>query len=252
MLIDSPRLTDYDRSAWGDLERYDRALAGSARLERLVTQGVDAIHAWRDAGDGVASVSWGKDSVVMAHLVAVADPTIPFVWVRSGKWESPECDDVRDAFLARHPDIRYEERIAKIRNPKRGEPGFEAHHLDPLSRSQDTLTEEIPERYISGVRAEESRTREKSARVHGMVTARTCRPLLWWRGVDVFAYLYQEGLPVHPAYAMSFGGRWDRRWLRVHALCSFHDSRRTVDVPMWEDHYYGDHIAQLLRKDSPE
>lgn len=246
MLIDSPRLTDPDRAHWARLEMYDAMLATDPHLDRLVDRGVAAIREWATVGAGVVSVSWGKDSVVAAHLAHLAGVDAPLVWVRSDPYEMPECETVRDAYLSTHPGQDYEERVVHLRNPKRGEPGHEAHQLDPASRSQDVLAEAVPERYVSGVRGQESRVRALSVAHRGMVTARTCRPLARWDATHVFAYLHREALPVHPAYAMTYGGALDRQWLRVHPLCSHRDSGHG-DTVAWEDRYYGDHIATARR-----
>lgn len=244
MLIDSPRITDRDFEHWANISRYDALLANNTRMRRLCQQATMIVEEWRDAGVGVISVSWGKDSVVAADIALKVDPTLPVVWVRSDPFETPECELVRDAFLATHPGCRYEERVAILRNPKRGEPGFEEHRLNG-GKHQDVLSELIPERWISGLRGQESRMRQNSLRWHGYVTPKTARPLAGWEAPDIFAYLHRENLPVHPVYAMSFGGVLDRQWLRVHPLCSVIDSK--TDVPAWEDAYYGDVIADALR-----
>lgn len=248
-LIDSPRLTDADRRHWQRMEHYDDVLSRDPRLDVLAERGRAAIREWAAAGTGVASTSWGKDSVVMASLVATSGADVPLVWVRSDPFEMPECEQVRDAFLAMYPHVRYEERAAVLRNPKRGEAGHEQHVLDPAARSQDVLAELVPERYVSGVRGEESRVRRMSLAHRGEVTARTCRPVGRWTADQVFAWLYREGLPVHPAYAMTAGGHYDRRWLRVHPLCSTGPARSRVhgeDRAGWEDAYYGDVIAAAV------
>lgn len=241
MLIDSVRLTEADRLAWDRLERYDARLSADPSLDRLVSRGLAAIARWRDAGPGVCSTSWGKDSTVVAHLTALSGLDIPIVRVRCDPWEMPETDTVRDAFLAAYPAVRYEERRAVLRNPKRGQPGYVEHNLNPDAAHQDVLGELIRERYISGLRAEESRIRALSLRSRGVVTRNTCRPIAAWTATQVFAYLYRERLPVHPAYAASCGGHYDRRWLRVHPLCSAPPARSAVygrDMGVWEDQYW--------------
>lgn len=246
MLIASERHLDIDLARWAELERYDRALA--ARFpQALVDRGLAAIRQWwDDEPRGIASVSWGKDSVIVAHLVAMTGLPIPLVWVRSDPFETPECEQVRDAFLAAHPAVRYEERSVALRNPKRGEPGFEEHH-ERGGPGQDVLAEGMPEsRYVSGVRAAESRIRAISIYSRGDVTRNTCRPIGHWTGAQVFAYLHREGLPVHPAYAMSYGGMIDRQWLRVHPLCAFLPIRDQSRAIRWEDDYYGDVIERAL------
>ncbi|WP_420865947.1 phosphoadenosine phosphosulfate reductase family protein [Mycobacterium ostraviense] len=186
-------------------------------------------------------MSWGKDSTVTAHLVALAGLDIPLVRVRYDPWEMPETDLVRDAFLATH-DVRYQERrgVAAL-SVRRGDA------IEPESqRHINHLGEQINERYISGVRAEESTTRTLSMARHGAVTTNTCRPIARWTAMDVFAYLYREDLPVHPAYAMSCGGIYDRRQLRVTPLCTPMSSRGGVHTERstWEDTYWPDITGQ--------
>lgn len=252
-LIDSPRLTDADRQCWARWEHYDDVLSRSPRLDLLAERGRDAIREWvaADDGTGAACTSWGKDSVAMLHLLATTPEaaTVPVLWVRSDPFEMPECEQVRDHFLAKHPHLRYEERVAHLRNPKRGEPGHEAHATNPNRRSQDVLAELGPPRYISGVRGQESHIRAMSIAHRGLTTARTCRPLGRWSAEDVFAWLHREDLPVHPAYAMTGGGFHDRRWLRVHPLCSLPPARSAARDDFrgqWEDTYYGDTITAAL------
>lgn len=249
VLIDSPRLTGADRAAWARLERYDRALGAAGRMGRLEAQARAAVREFAAAGEFYISTSWGKDSVAASHTALLEYPGARVVWVRSRHFEMPGCEQVRDAFLAMHPEARYEEIEVVLRNPKRGEPGFDSRHLDPHADHQDVLKEALTGRYVSGVRAEESRVRGASIGHRGLVTRNTCRPIGRWEAVDVFAYLCREGLPVHPAYAMTVGGQLDRRWIRVHPLCSAPPARSAVygrDTAWWEDAYFGDAIAAAL------
>ena len=247
MLIDSPRLTPRDREHWARLEHYDDVLSRDPRLDCLAEQAMRAITEFAEQGDDwYVSVSWGKDSVVAADLALRVVPDAHLIWVRSKHFEMPECEAVRDVFLARHPSARYTEIEVELRNPKRGEPGFEERQLDPNADHQDILKEELEGRYVSGVRAEESRIRGISIAHRGLVTPNTCRPIGRWSATDVFAYLHREDLPVHPAYAMTAGGYYDRRWLRVHPLCQALPGQSAVyggDPATWEDMYYSDVIA---------
>lgn len=247
MLIDSPRITARDRETWERLEHYDSALAEDPRLDRAAAQARAAVVEFLDAGPGYVSVSWGKDSVAAAHLALQVRPDLPLRWVRLADFETPETDQVRDVFLTAHPAASYEEIVVSARNPKRGEPGFDARHDDPDADHQDILKEELTGRYISGLRAEESRMRRISIGHRGLTTANTCRPIGKWDATQVFAFLHREGLPVHPAYAMSAGGYYDRRWLRVHPLCQALPGQSAVhgrDPATWEDLYYRDVIAR--------
>jgi phosphoadenosine phosphosulfate reductase len=247
VLIDSPRITARDRAVWERLEHYDDVLAADPRLDRLAAQARAAVQEFACGGDFYASVSWGKDSVVSCSLVLEVVPDARVVWVASRHFETPECLLVRDAFLARYPHARYEEIWVDVRNPKRGEPGFDTRHEDPSADHQDVLKEELTGRYVSGLRAEESRMRRISLGRRGLVTPGTCRPIGMWDATQVFGYLRREDLPVHPVYAMSAGGFYDRRWLRVHPLCAAQPPQSAVygrDVVAWEDLYYADVIAR--------
>ena len=259
MLIDSPRLTAQDRLAWSALEGYDAKIAATGHLDRIENAAVETIRRFlaEDDGSSYASMSWGKDSVVVGHLAWLAHPTCPLKRVRVADWEPPETDWVRDRFLATHPGTAYSEAVYDGIVPQRGEPGYEEVHSDPRRRSTNIM-KLIPGRYISGVRAEESQMRLQSLRWHGISTQHTCRPIITWTATDVFAYLYSRNLPVHPTYAMSYGGHLDRRWLRVYILGSIKPSANHSDNEGWEDAYYGDVLAAArkarahLWKDSHE
>lgn len=245
MLVDMPTLTPRDRQAWERVEAYDLRIAPS--VTAMAARAVQEIRAFHHAHpDAVCSTSWGKDSVVVAHLTRLADPAIPIVWVPTLRadgtsYEASATYDVRDRFLTAHPGV-YDERPATARNPKRGDPGYRDDQYDqPGYQSQDVLGETITEPYISGVRAEESRIRRISIGHRGTTTARTCRPIGRWTAVHVFAYLAAHCLPVHPAYAATHGGTLDRRWLRVHPLRSRPPARSAVhgrDMQAWEDAYF--------------
>lgn len=239
MLIDSPRITDRDRQHWQRLEHYDDALSHDPLLAKLETEGIKAVREFSAAGEYTVSTSWGKDSVAACHIALKADPSATLVWAREKDTEMPECEQVRDAFLAAHPGARYEERVYTFRVPLR----FEPRHQD--AGHQDALAETLTGRYVSGVRAEESKIRRISIGHRGLVTPNTCRPIGRWQTTQVFAYLHREGLPVHPAYAMTQGGFYDRRWLRVHPLGTATPAQSAVhsrDHATWEDLYYPDVI----------
>lgn len=242
MLVDSPRLTDADRNAWGRLERYDAALAADPRLLRKEEQAVDAVTRFGSRGPCYAGVSWGKDSVVVAHLVALSGVRVPVVRLRMERWENPDCDAVRDRFLAGHPDCDYHEIVYPPGAPR----WWEADDGDPLPTTYagfDLAAARFGDRHISGVRADESTVRRIAMRRWGTGAdaARTCRPVGWWTAVDVFAYLHLRGLPVHPAYAQTVGGHLDRGDLRVHSLGGVHGAASGRSD--WEARYYPDVVG---------
>ena len=214
MLIPSPRPTREDLRIWAERDRLDNRLLDArwpqithaARISR------ERIIAFAEADPCFLGISWGKDSVVVAHLASGLDglPIVPVYFVHGAR-ENPDCKFVRDAFLARWPLPQYREQVVDAR--KAGDKTSKAARYARWMREGG-----LPERRITGVRAAESKIRELSAWVHGASTETSCRPIIEWSTVDVFLYLKFHDLPVHPAYAQSMNGALDRDWLRVAPL----------------------------------
>lgn len=211
MLIPCDRFLPGDIEAWEQSERVTRMRLTSARERaRLLRMGDEAMKVLREffVEPGYVGVSWGKDSVVVAHLARLAVPHVPHVWCRLGRLDNPHCVLVRDVFCARF-DGRYDEIVTEV------DASVETGRLllgfaEAARRHGD--------RYASGVRSEESRTRKLRQALHGTTSARTCAPITRWTGDDVFAWLQLHELPVHPAYAMTRGGALDRRRIRVASI----------------------------------
>lgn len=244
VLIDSPRLTSRDRAHWTTLTRYDAALATSPRLVDLADRAREVIRDFAESGPCYVSTSWGKDSTVLAHLAATCGMRLPLVWVRITPWENPDCDLVRDAFLAVHGEgVDYDEIEIDASGVARW------WHEDIEGRPKHGPDEgfrvagaRYGDRHVSGVRGEESRVRRIAMGRWGEAGPHAARPIGRWTAVEVFAYLHRHDLPVHPAYAMSHGGRLDRRWLRVSSIGGIRGAdKRRAD---WERAYYPDIVNQ--------
>lgn len=242
MILASPRHTRADLAAWARWSRIDAALGRSRALALRGDEALAALERFVRAAPGVGfqGVSWGKDSGVCLHLMALLTERtglrLPVVWVRVARRESPDCPAVRDAFLSRFgPLLDYHEihvEAGDVGGKLTSATGFaEAHRR-------------FGDRHVSGVRADESRVREASARAHGIATDRVCRPILRWSAQDVFAWHARHDLPLHPAYAMSMGGTLDRMRLRVASLGGERGTghgRRS-----WERAYYPDEMDALV------
>ena len=230
-LLSSPRLLPGDREAWNLAQSQDLAWAATAAFERQVDDAAMRLLRWSRQRQGYVGVSWGKDSMVVAHLATLYAPSVPLVWVRVEPVRNPDCLAVRDAFLRMHP-ARYDEIEIQCPTDADGTP----HARGTLEAGFGVAAKRYGDQHISGIRRSEAGRREMYFRVHGGETDRTLAPIIRWSGDDVFAYLAAFDLPVHPVYAMSLGGVIPRERLRVSSL------RGRMGTEMgrreWEDTYY--------------
>lgn len=231
MLIRHPRQTARDLEAWARWEREDAINASLPRMQRLEDQALADLEAFAAAGPCWVGTSWGKESIIVAHLAArLPHLSIPVVWFRAEPNANPDCYTVRDVFLSRWP-VDYREVVCRI--PLIGgrwgidegyDPQWEAWHVDHP-------------RHVLGLRAEENTTRALRMKRWGTSTANTCAPIGFWRAADVYAYLHKHDLPIHPAYACSVGGMLERARLRVAALGG--EEGTGHGRAEWERRYYG-------------
>lgn len=232
VLIPSSRHTKADLRLWAEYERADLVHDLGAKVDRSLQTIAEF-----DKGHCYAGVSWGKDSTVLAHLIAISRPEMPVVWHRIEPIKSPECEAVRDHFRRQWP-LNYHEIVRWCRRGK-----DEWHASGTLESAAAEAVARFGERRILGIRADESRERRLTCLINGTSSALSCRPLAWWTVQDIFSYLAQHELPVHPAYAMLGGGRYDRSRLRVASLGGKRGDG--LGRAEWEREYYGDVLARL-------
>lgn len=218
MLIPCDRHTAADLKHWRGLESADalRWQRECGRLERWTRDAMDAIEAFAAEGPCYAGLSCGKDSVLLAWVlrrcVEERGVFVPLVYVHVDPHANPHNGLVLDALRER--GITAETITVRCERDTSGawlgtgrlEAGFAI------------AAERHGDRYISGVRADESYARRMRLAGHGVSTARTCAPLSRWTTADVFAASHGWGLPLHPAYAMTAGGRFPREHLRVATI----------------------------------
>jgi len=232
MLIESPRHRPGDIEAWRRVSASDLAWASLARFrERVEAAELEIVRFGREPC--YASISWGKDSTVLADLVARVAPHVPLVWVRVEPIANPDCVAVRDRFLALYPDASYDEITVRCRVYADG-----AHATGTLERGFREAARRHGDRRMTGVRGAESAGRERGRRAHGSGTDKALSPLIEWSAADIWAYLAGHELPIHPAYAMSMGGALNRDRIRVSSL----GGQRGTGMGRrdWERTYYAD------------
>jgi phosphoadenosine phosphosulfate reductase len=237
MLIQSHRHTPKDLERWAIWEASFRVHSERRLFAEHVARAEAALLKFVAAGPCYCGVSWGKDSAAVADMVARIAPRIPIVWVRVTEDYNPDCPLVRDAFLRIHTRCRYEE----IEVPFAATVGRGTAYL------RDAVAQRHGNRYISGVRSEESRDRLRRSMRWGESSASTCAPLAWWSGDDVFAYLLTRYLPIHPAYACLLDGHLDPRRIRVSALGGPRGTRSGDGHGRaeWEERYYPQEVSRL-------
>lgn len=238
MLIRSTRHRPEDLTLWADLE--DADLIHGERLMRSskVARSIESIQRFVANGCDYAGWSGGKDSTVVAHLIFRAGVDVPLFHIRAKPVANPDNDIVRDAMLQNMPGMKYTERTityATIFMDGRDNPDGNRQFFAAF-RERGT-------RYISGIRADESGVRKIRMRKFGLSSQNTCAPLGWWTAADCFGYLAIHGLPVHAAYAMLGGGRWERHQIRVDELAGHGGAQ--YGRSEWEREYYSDVINRL-------
>lgn len=235
MLIQTIRHTADDLALWNSYELGD--IAHAATIAAKVGKAVGVIKAFAES-PAYVGVSWGKDSVAALHLVLSAGVRLPVVWMRIEPIANPDCVLVRDAFL-RSYDIDYYE---IERHCTRDASGW--HASGTLESAAKEAAKRFGGRRILGIRGDESTTRLLTCFRNGEASKNSCRPLAWWNVADVMGYLAANDLPVHPAYGMLGGGRYERNWLRVASIGG--QKGRGRDRGAWETEYYGDVLRRVF------
>lgn len=244
-LIGSERHTPADRLIWADAADADIVHARSLFFHERIRRARDVLSSFARTGC-YAGVSWGKDSVVVAHLLRKVAPSVPLVHLRPTN-HNPDCDDVRDTYFRDFPGQPYHEIDVDYSDIDRN---LSDEEVDALTDAKwyaafRSAKKRFGLRHISGIRAAESGGRKVRMKIWGESSPNACAPIGWWSTQDVFSYLAAHDLPVHPAYACLGGGRWEREKIRVSEIGD------TGGIGMgrrqWEQEYYG---AELRRVQS--
>ena len=248
MLIESQRLTDRDRLLWREWLKADELQAKTAGHKRRVSKTYEMIAGFVQSEKRYfAAVSWGKDSVVLAHLMYKAGARCKYIYVRNLAREPEGNAAVRDEFLRRFPvdyeEISYDYADAdETYYDRAGNPCKWRHILAGLQRDYGC--------HVTGIRCDESAKRRRRFRMYGAETEYSFAPFRYITAQDIFAYLWANDLPVHPNYAMTGGGRWDKYRIRVAAIGN--PEGDGIGRAEWEREYYSDVLNRLskgMRKD---
>lgn len=241
MILTSRRHRPDDVEHWRYCEKLDDVHALRWTDAKMI-KAMDVIEAFCARGRCYAGVSWGKDSVVLAHILACIHEergvAVPLVYVRVNPIANPDCDAVRDVFMGRFPWLPYEEVDVEYDTAKSGWKAGEN-----LRRGFEQVFPRYSHRHISGVRGAESGQRKARMHAFGTTTENTCAPIGWWSTQDVWTHLRVFDLPVHPAYACTMGGMLDRDRIRVASLTG--QRGRGHGRAEWERTYYKNELRRL-------
>ena len=227
-LVPSHRLKTEDIKIWRQQALADTLYSKrrEAELKRLTAEAKDKVLAFLENGPAYVSVSWGKDSVVVADLCR--DFGLPTVWVKVDVRSNPDCPAVATAFSPQN--------YLEVRSPPGGDGSTSSLGIKKAVKIVGT------NRRITGLRKSESKQRLLRG---SQSTATSCVPIADWTTQQVFAYLQWRRLPIHPAYAMSNGGQFSREFLRVGAIGGTRGSQ-TTGRREWESIYYKDVLCKLF------
>lgn len=242
MLLSSHRHKPKDLDHWASLQRLDLVCGQRLMRSRKPQAAIDAIRRF-SAEPCYLATSWGKDSVVTCHLAVLSGAQMPFVHVvQEGPQKDPDQHRVRDAFLAMF-DVDYHEIVVPY-EPRHHKDDGRAH-FPALDIGIREARRRFGHRYIGGLRAAESGVRKRAMGHTFKPGARSCWPIGRWSDQEVYSWLAVHDLPIHPAYACTDGGLWDRGRIRVGIIGGPKGTQ--FGRAEWEWEYYPDIMLELQK-----
>lgn len=236
------RCTESDWAVWCTRAKVDAVWARTRVHRRRVDAARRALEETLSGERGYIGVSWGKDSCSVLRLCIEAGCDWPIVHVRIDPVANPDCATVRDAWLAAHHELRARYHEVVVRCQTKESTGRYDTNL-AYEAGFRAAARKFGDRYVSGVRAEESGTRGRVMRSAGRgdAASRTSRPVGWWTSDDVFAFLRDDHLA--PAYPCSMGGAYERGRVRLNSLWGLYGEGH--GRAEWEGAYYRDDIRRI-------
>lgn len=212
---------------------------------RRVDESRRIIRQWLDQCERpYVALSGGKDSSVVAHLVARLDPSVPMMHVCSQKCMPEQCPTAEAIaetcgahYHAEMCDIDVWEALESFSRPV-----MESHKGLSKPQPWQQFFRPLIDRYVEregcdgaalGLRADESRGRAGHIFSRGPIYTSPqallhCMPIGRWSTMDVFAYIVSRDLPLCPVYAyeeLSHGphairvGQWTPSEARTQQYC---------------------------------
>lgn len=170
--------------------------------------------------------SAGKDSSVTAHLTNLLSPNIPMIYVKNDSLDFPENTPTMKKIAN-----KFNFNVKILESKTNG--WEEIKKLDELFGQLNVASSTLDEkcfynpinRYVEknnkdgvimGLRAEESRARNMNYKSRGHIYTKkdgmvVCNPISKFNGLDVFAYLFSNQIPISPIYFKTKSGRQPER-----------------------------------------
>ena len=172
------------------VEAYSKLPAFKGRISKALK----VIELGLEKGNSYVAISWGKDSVVLLHLVQSIRADIKAIYHAHIERDLiSNYSEVIDRYTAKFPtNLTIQETWDASGNIAKN---LGVYHDYPVC--------------FLGLRAEESVNRKRSMRNYGLIhqyssgflsgTYRVC-PLGWWSWIDIWAYIFTHDLPYLDAY----------------------------------------------------
>mgnify|MGYP001389066563 CR=1 FL=1 len=201
------RIQDHVPQPWFDLEAMNREM-NLLRAEQRVAWVLDNF-----PGRVVLTSSFGAQAAVCLHMVTRQQPDIPVVLVDTG-YLFPETYRFIDELSERltlnlhiyrptHSAAWQEARYGKLW--EQGLEGIERYNgLNKVEPMQRALRELNAAAWISGLRRQQSKSRQNIEVLVWRNGRCKAHPLIDWTDRDVYRYLSQHGLPYHPLWHQGY------------------------------------------------
>jgi phosphoadenosine phosphosulfate reductase len=162
----------------------------------------DALHNYRKVA---VACSFGKDSIVLVHLVSQIDQSVPIFTVMT-PFKPKETFKYKDKMIKmwrlnikeyyQKDDINAKKRKLWLKNP---DECCEYFKVKPTKKAVENLGA-----WITGLRCTEGKTRINYQEIEYKKNLVKINPILNWTELDIWRYIAINKIPVHPWYKKGY------------------------------------------------
>lgn len=240
-------------------EEMYRFHAQTDKFKRQVEKSITVVNQFLEMGKkSTLNVSGGKDSVAMAHMVTLIDPTIKVVSEKDDMDFPNELEFMQD-LQKRYgwdmdiitPSVSLWSQLDKFDITEdlhsKGTDFSDTYFYNLLREYQH---QNQIEGVFLGLRAEESKGRRYNFLKNGHIYWNkswqhwVCQPLAHWKGADVFAYLFSNDIPILDVYFKNKFAEPEqirKSWILPSA-------RASQGQAVWLKYYYPELFNRLSQK----